>query len=84
MQAVKTDVLRKEFKRISNIATAGEAVLITRPHNDNVVLISEREYRRLQGLPIYDAELHDLSTAQQSSLTKIWDDEAEDEAWADL
>jgi len=47
MIAVKTADVRNDFKSISDLATSGEAILIVRPHNHNVVLISEKEYREL-------------------------------------
>jgi PHD/YefM family antitoxin component YafN of YafNO toxin-antitoxin module len=84
MQALKTEDLRKNFKRVSRIAISGEPVLISRPHNENLVLISEKEFRRLQSLTEPWADMVELSTAQQSSLAKIWDTAGEDESWASL
>jgi PHD/YefM family antitoxin component YafN of YafNO toxin-antitoxin module len=82
--ALKTEDIRKNFKRVSQIAISGEPVLISRPHNENLVLISEKEFRQLQNLTDYWADMAELSTAQQSSLAKIWDGAGEDEAWASL
>jgi PHD/YefM family antitoxin component YafN of YafNO toxin-antitoxin module len=84
MQALRTEDLRKNFKRVSQIAVSGEPVLISRPHNENLVLISEREFRRMQGLTGHWADMAELSAAQQSSLAKLWDTADEDEAWASL
>jgi PHD/YefM family antitoxin component YafN of YafNO toxin-antitoxin module len=84
VRALKTEDLRKDFKRVSQIAISGEPVLISRPHNENLVLISEKEFHRLQSLTEHWADLVELSTAQQSSLAKIWNTVGEDEAWASL
>jgi PHD/YefM family antitoxin component YafN of YafNO toxin-antitoxin module len=84
MRALKTEDLRKDFKRVSQIAISGEPILISRPHNENLVLISEKEFRRLQNLTEHWANMVELSAAQQSSLAKIWDTVREDEVWASL
>lgn len=84
MRALKTEDIRKDFKRVSQIAISGEPVLISRPHNENLVLISEKEFHRLQNLTEHWADMVELSASQQSSLAKIWDTAGEDEAWASL
>jgi PHD/YefM family antitoxin component YafN of YafNO toxin-antitoxin module len=84
VRALKTEDIRKDFKRVSQIAISGEPVLISRPHNENLVLISEKEFHRLQNLTEHWADMVELSASQQSSLAKIWDTAGEDEAWASL
>jgi antitoxin YefM len=39
--------LRNDFKRVSDLVTSGEKVLIARPRNENLVVLSEREYNEL-------------------------------------
>jgi antitoxin YefM len=48
MIALKTIDLRNDFKRVSDLVTSGEKVLIARPHNENIVIISEKEYNELE------------------------------------
>ena len=48
MITVKTIDFRNDFKRISEIVNKGEKVTIARPHNENLVVLSEREYNELE------------------------------------
>ncbi len=48
MVALKTADVRKDFKRISHLVTSGEKVLVSRPHNENLVILSEKEYNELE------------------------------------
>ena len=48
MIAIKTMDLRNDFKRISDLVSSGEKVLISRPRNENLVVISEKEYNELE------------------------------------
>ena len=48
MIALRTIDLRNDFKRVSELIKAGEKVLISRPHNENIVLLSEKEYNELE------------------------------------
>jgi len=48
MIALKTVDMRNDFKRVSEIIKNGEKVLISRPHNDNLVVLSENEYNKLE------------------------------------
>jgi len=48
MIALRTIDIRNDFKRISDIINSGEKVLIARPHNQNLVVLSEKEYNELQ------------------------------------
>lgn len=48
MVAVKTADIRNDFKAISEMVNSGESVLISRPHNQNLVVISEKLYNELE------------------------------------
>jgi antitoxin YefM len=39
--------MRNDFKRVSELVSSGEVVLISRPHNENLVILSEREYNEM-------------------------------------
>jgi len=48
MIALRTIDIRNDFKRVSNLISAGEKVLIARPKNENLVVLSESEYNKLE------------------------------------
>ncbi len=48
MVVTKPVEIRKEQKKYFNIAYQGEPVVVSRPRNENVVVISEEEYRRIK------------------------------------
>ena len=48
MIAIKTIDIRNDFKKVSNLINSGETVLISRPKNENLVIISEKEYNELE------------------------------------
>jgi len=48
MIALRTVDLRNSFKRVSDLINSGETVLIARPRNENLVLLSEMEYNKLE------------------------------------
>ena len=48
MIIVKTIDFRNNFKRISKIVSNGGKVIISRPRNENLVVLSEREYNELE------------------------------------
>ena len=48
MIAVKTIDLRNNFKKVSDLVASGERVLISRPHNQNLIVLSEKEYNELE------------------------------------
>jgi len=50
MIAIKTADLKQDFKNIANRITKGEKVLISRPKNENIVMITETEYNELDKL----------------------------------
>ena len=47
MIALRTIDIRNDFKRISDLVNSGETVLIARPRNENLVVLSEKEYNEL-------------------------------------
>ena len=47
MTAVKGTTIKTEFKRICERAIEGETFIVTRPRDENIVIISEKEYRQL-------------------------------------
>ena len=48
MIALKSFDMRNDFKKISDLVSSGEKVLISRPRNENFVVISEKEYNKLE------------------------------------
>jgi len=48
MLALRTIDLRNDFKKVSDIVNSGEIVLISRPRNENLVVLSEKEYNELE------------------------------------
>lgn len=48
MIAMRTVDVRDDFKKVSDMVIAGEKVLITRPRNKNLVVMSEDEYNALE------------------------------------
>ena len=47
MIAIKTADLTQDFKRVADRIIQGETVLISRPRNENIVMITEKEYNVL-------------------------------------
>ena len=48
MIALRTIDIRNDFKRVTEIIKSGEKVLIARPHNENLVVLSESDYNSLE------------------------------------
>ncbi len=48
MIALRTIDLRNDLKKVSEIIRSGEKVLIAQPHNENLVVLSEKEYNELE------------------------------------
>lgn len=48
MTAVKGTTVRNDFKNICDRVFNGEVFIISRPKNENVVLVSEKEYAELE------------------------------------
>lgn len=42
--AIKANELRDNFKNICDLVFNGETVIVSRPHNQNVVVLSEQEF----------------------------------------
>ena len=47
MIALRTIDMRNDFKKVSDLVNSGEKVLVTRPRNENLVILSEKEYNEL-------------------------------------
>ena len=47
MIAIKTADLTQNFKQIADMVVNGEQVLISRPKNENLVVITQKEYNAL-------------------------------------
>jgi len=47
MIPLKTISSKNDFEKVGNLVTSGEKILISRPHNQNLVIISEKEYNEL-------------------------------------
>jgi len=50
MVAVKGTTVKNDFKNICDRVFKGEVFIISRPKNENVVLVSEKEYAELERL----------------------------------
>ena len=50
MIAIKTSDVTQDFKNIADRVTGGERVLISRPRNENIIMITEREFNELDKL----------------------------------
>ena len=48
MIALRTIDFRNDFKKVSEIINSGEKVLIARPKNQNLVVLSEKDYNELE------------------------------------
>ncbi len=48
MLAVKSMDVRDNFKEWCNKVIGGETLVVSRPRNENVVIVSEKEYNSLQ------------------------------------
>ena len=50
MIAIKTADLTQDFKSVADRVMRGEKILISRPKNENLVLVTEKEYSELDEL----------------------------------
>ena len=50
MIVIKTADLTQNFKNIAKIIVGGEKVLISRPKNENLVILTEKEYNEMERL----------------------------------
>lgn len=48
MIAVKPTQMRDNFKALCDKVVNGETIIISRPNNENVVVLSEKEYNAMQ------------------------------------
>ena len=53
MTAIKGTDFKKEFKDVCDRAYRGETFIISRPRNENVVVISEKKYEQMERLLKY-------------------------------
>jgi len=74
MIAIKTANLTQNFREIADLVIGGEKVLVSRPRNENLVVITEKEYNELERLrqnAEYLAKLDaSLKEARQGKVTK--------------
>lgn len=47
MLNVKSENIKNNFEEYFNKVINGEALMVSMPHNDNIVIISEKEYNEL-------------------------------------
>ncbi|MEH2943692.1 type II toxin-antitoxin system Phd/YefM family antitoxin [Lachnospiraceae bacterium KK002] len=78
MLAVKSMDVRENFKEWCNKVTGGETLVVSRPKNENVVIISEKEYNEMikvkinaEYLAVLDRGYADI--AQGKGITKTDD-----------
>ena len=76
MIALRTIDLRNDFKKVSDLVNSGEKVLIARPRNENLVLLSEKEYNELEKTrrnaeynAMLDESVHEFSEGKTISFT---------------
>jgi len=48
MIAIKTQDLTQDFSQVADRVIKGEKILISQPQNENLVLITEKEYKNLE------------------------------------
>lgn len=65
MVALKTTDVKNNFKKISNLVCSGEKVLISRPHNENLVILTEKEYNELERIRRNNEYLSKIDTSLQ-------------------
>ena len=51
MLAVKSMDVRENFREWCNKVVSGETLVVSRPKNENVVIISEKEYNEMEEYP---------------------------------
>jgi len=50
MIVIKTADLTQNFKHVAEIILGGEKVLISRPKNENLVILTEKEYNQMESM----------------------------------
>jgi len=71
MIALKTDDITHDFAKVARIILDGERVLITRPRDENFVLVTEKEFNELDRLRqnmAHAAKLTELTNPSRSVL----------------
>jgi antitoxin YefM len=48
VKAINAAALRDKFKEICDMVVSGETIIVSRPHNQNVVVLSEAAYNELE------------------------------------
>lgn len=62
MFSIKTADLRQGFKQIANRVMQGEKILISRPKNENLVILTEKEYQELEQIKAKVARIELMAT----------------------
>jgi antitoxin YefM len=62
MIAIKTADLRQDFKKIAEQVVQGEKILISRPKNENIVMLTESEYKELEQIKAKAARAELMAT----------------------
>ena len=57
MIAIKTADLTQDFPRVADRVVRGETILISQPQNENLVLMTEKEYKSLDEVREYKSDL---------------------------
>jgi antitoxin YefM len=86
MIAIKTVDLR-DFKKVADYVMQGEKVLISRPRNENIVMITEKEYNELDKLRKKNGRAELLTTIralQKSATDSVADEMTIDEIEAEI
>jgi len=65
MIAVKPTQMRDNFKTLCDKVIRGETIIVSRPNNENVVIVSEDEYNVMQKAARNTAYLEKLETGFQ-------------------
>ncbi|MDL2318688.1 DUF4357 domain-containing protein [Eubacteriales bacterium OttesenSCG-928-A19] len=69
MHIIKASDFRSRFKEMASAASDGEVVFITRPHDENVVLLSVAQYQALSAL----RKTHDITPPTAAHKSKLED-----------
>jgi len=86
MIAIRTVDLR-DFKKIADYVVQGEKVVISRPRNENIVMITEKEYNELAELRKKNARselMATIRTLQKSAVDSGADEMAMEEIDAEI
>ena len=66
MTAIKGTDFKKDFKNVCDRAYNGEAIIITRPHNENVVVVSEKHYSQMERVLAYALKIQSVLIEQNN------------------